>query len=204
MMHPRIAESLADELRRANPNSVTDTNFRKSKEKILLVPYLFRNLTSMNESQMTKLVRSVVNDERRQLQNTVASILHEAAVAANKTPKPTRAEMESADKLLKEGGKELSHINDPDFIADLEIVSSNIPMLRATIMNARDQAQKYLGSIIDKLCRTLLGSAHRIQHEDIQSPLKLEADQRREQAARQVARSLIQKVNSLSQSASSA
>ena len=158
----------------------------------------------MNESQKTKLVRSVVKDERRQSQNTLASILHEIAIPAAKTPMATQAEIESADKLLKEGGKESSLINDPDFIADLEIISSTIPMLRTTIMEARDQAQKYLRSIVDRLCRSIVSSAHRIQHEDIQAQLKLEADRRSEQATRQVGCSLIHKVNSLSQSSDSA
>jgi hypothetical protein len=203
MMHPRVAESLADELRRANSKSITDPSFRKSKEKILLVLYLFRNLPNLNESQITKLVRLVAKDERGQLQNTLASILHEIAMPADKTPKPTQAETQSANKLLKEGSNESSLINDPDFIADLGSVLSTIPMLRAAIMNARDQIQKYLGSIVDKLCRTLLGSAHRILHEDIQVQLKLEADRCSEQDTRGVGLSFIQKVNSLSQSSDS-
>jgi hypothetical protein len=204
MMHPRVAESLAAELRRTNSKSITDKSFRKSKEKILLVLYLFRNRINMNETQITKLVRSVAKDDRRQLQNTLASILHEIAMPADKTAKPTQAENQSADKLLKEGGNESSLINDPDFIADLETVSSTMPMLQATIMEARDQTQKYLGSIVDKLCRTLLSSAHRIQQEDIHVQLNLEADRRSEQGIREVGLSLIQKVNSLSESCNSA
>jgi len=41
-----------------------------------------------------------------QLQNTVASILHEIAMPADETLKPTQAEIQSVDKMLKEGGNE--------------------------------------------------------------------------------------------------
>jgi hypothetical protein len=179
-------------------------SFRKSKEKILLVLYLSRNLINMTETQITKLVRSVSKDDRRQLQNTLASILHEIATPADETSKPTQAEIQSADKMLKEGGNEPSLINDPDFIADLESISSTMPMLQETIMDAHDQVQKYLGNIVDKLCRTLLSSARRIQLDDIQVQLKLDADRRSEQDIREVGRSLIQKLNSLSESCDSA
>ena len=152
---------------------------------------------------MTKLVRSVSKDDRRQLQNTLASILHEIAMSADETPKPTQAETQNADKMLKEGGNESSLINDPDFIADFESVSSTMPVLQEIIMDAHDQVQKYLGNIVDKLCRTLLRSAWRIQLEDIQVQLKLDADRRSEQDIREVGRSLIQKINSLSESCDS-
>src|SRR6266511_814561 len=170
-MHPRIAESLTDELRQTSCKHISDKSFRKSKEKILLVLYLSRNLVNRTETQITKLVRSVSKDDRRQLQNTLASILHEIVMPANETPKPTQAETQSADKMLKEGGNESSLINDPDFIADLESISSTMPILREAIMDAHDQVQKYLGNIVDKLCRTLLSSAWRIQLEDIQVQL---------------------------------
>ncbi len=158
----------------------------------------------MSETQVTKLVQSVSKDDRRQLQNTLASILHEIAKPAVGTPKPTQAETQRADKMLKEGNNESSLIDDPVFIADLENVSSTMPMLQKTIVDAHDQAQKYLGNVVDTLCRTLLGSACRIQLEDIQVQLKLDADRRSEQDIREVRRSLIQKLNSLSESCDSA
>jgi hypothetical protein len=204
MMHPRIAESLTDELRRANCKHIIDQDFRKSKEKILLVLYLSRITISMTETQIAKLVRSVSKDHRRQVQNTLASILHEIAMPADETPKATQAETQCADKMLKEGANESSLISDPDFIADLESVSSTMPMLQETIMDAHDQVQKYLGNMVDKLCQTLLRSAWRIQLEDIRVQLKLDADRRSEQDIREVGRSLIQNLNSLSESCDSA
>lgn len=203
IMHPRIAESFTDELRRANCKHIIDKSFRKSKENILLVLYLSRNLINMTKTQITKLVRSVSKDNRRQLQNTLATILREIAMPADETPKPTQVETKSADKMLKEGSNESSLINDPDFIADLESVSSTMPMLQETIMDVHDQVQKYLGNIVDKLCRTLLSSARRIQLEDIKVQLKLDADRRSEQDICEVRRSLIQKLNSLSESCDS-
>ena len=202
-MHPRIAESFADELRRANCKHIIENRFRKSKEKILLVLYLSRNLVKTTEAQITKLIRSVSKDDRRHLQNTLASILREIAMPADETPKPTQAEIRNADKMLKEGGNESSLINDPNFIADLESISSTIPMFQETIMDAHDQAQKYLGNVVDKLCRTLFRYARQIQLEDIQVQLKLDADRRSEKYSREVGRSLIQKLNSLSESCDS-
>ena len=204
MMHPRIAESLNDELRRANCQRIIGENFRKSKEKILLVLYLSRNLINMTETQITKLVRSVSKDDRRQLQNTLSSIIHEIAVPADEIRKPTQAEIQRAEMMLKEGGNEFNLINDPDFIADLESVSSTMPMLQETIMDAHHQVQKYLGNIVDKLCRTLLNSARRIQLDDIQVQLKLDVDRRIEQGIREVGRSFVQKLNSLSELCDSA
>ena len=153
---------------------------------------------------MTKLVRSVSKDDKRQLQNTLASILHEIAMPADETLKPTQADTQSAIKMLREGRNESSLINDPDFIADLENVSSTVPILQERITDAHNQVQKYLGNIVDKLCRNLLSSARRIQLEDIQVQLKLDADWRSDQAIREVGRSLIQKLNSLSESCDSA
>jgi hypothetical protein len=202
-VHPRIAESFADELRRANCKHIIENRFRKSKEKILLVLYLSRNLVKTTEAQITKLIRSVSKDDRRHLQNTLASILREIAIPADETPKPTQAEIRNADKMLKEGGNESSLINDPNFIADLESISSTIPMFQETIMDAHDQAQKYLGNVVDKLCRTLFRYARQIQLEDIQVQLKLDADRRSEKYSREVGRSLIQKLNSLSESCDS-
>src|SRR5260221_1619284 len=106
MMHPRIADDFADELRQAKCQHITDNSFRNSKKKVLLVLYLSRTITNMTKTQITKLVRSVSKDERRQLQNTLASILHEIAMPADKTLKPTQAEMQSADKMLREGSNE--------------------------------------------------------------------------------------------------
>ena len=157
----------------------------------------------MTETQRTKLIRSVSKDDRRRLQNTLASILHEIAMPADETSKPTQAETQSADKMLKEGGNESSLINDLDFIADLESVSSTMPMLQEKIMDVHDQVQKYLKDIVDKLCRTLFGSARRIQLEDIQVQLKLYGERGSEQDIREVGRSLIQKLNSLSESCDS-
>ncbi|KAF8340910.1 hypothetical protein F5887DRAFT_1062589 [Amanita rubescens] len=203
-MHPQIAENFADELRRTNCKRIIDIRFRKSKEKILLVLYLSRNLINMTEAQITKLIRSVSKDDRRHLQNTLASILHEIAMPADETPKPTQAEIRNADKMLKDGVNESSLINDPNFIADLESISLAIPsMFQETIMDAHDQAQKYLESVVDKLCRTLFRSARYIQLEDIQAQLKLDADRRNEQDSRAAGRSLIQKLNSLSESCDS-
>jgi hypothetical protein len=191
---------LTDELRRANCKHITDNGFRNSKKKILLVLYLSRNSINMTKTQITKLIRSFSKDDRRQLQNTLASILHEIAMPdSDKTSKPTQAEMQSADKMLKEGSNESSLISDPDFIADLESVSSTMPMLQEPITDAHGQVQRYLGNIVDKLCRTLLGNARRIQLEDIRVQLQFEADRRNEQEIREVARSLIKKINSLSE-----
>ena len=201
-MHPRIGESLTYELRQANSKYIADTSFRKSKEQILLVLYLTRKLINMTETQMAKLVRSISKDDR-QLQIILASILHEIAMPADGTPKPTQAEAQRADIMLKEGRNESSLINDPDFIAHLESVSSSMPMLRKTIMDAHDRVQKFLGNIVDKLCRTLLNSARRIQREDVQVQLKLDADRRSEQDIREAGRSLIRKINSLTESSDS-
>jgi len=199
MMHPGIAASLKDELGRANCKRIMDESFIKSKAKILLVLYLSRNLINMTETQITKLVRSVFKDDRWQLQGTLASILHEIAMPADEKTKPTQAETQSADKMIKEGNNESSLINDPDFITDLGSISSIMPMLQKTIMDAHDQVQKYLEKIVDKLCRTLFGFAWRIQMEDIRLQLKLDVDRRSEQDIHEVGRSLIQKVNSLSE-----
>jgi hypothetical protein len=202
-VHPQIAENFADELRRANCKHIIDNRFRKSKEKILLVLYLSRNLINMTEAQKTKLIQSVSKDDKRNLQNTLAFILHEIAMPADKTPKPTQAEIRNTDKMLKEGGHESSLINDPNFIADLESISSTIPMFQEIIKDAHDQAQKYLENAVDNLCRTLFRSARHIQLEDIQAQLKFDADRRNEQDSREVGRSLIRKLNSLSTSCDS-
>ncbi|KAI9573409.1 hypothetical protein HD554DRAFT_2055827 [Boletus coccyginus] len=195
-IHPRIAENFTDELRRANCKTIIDESFRKSKEKILLVLYLSRNLISMTETQLMTLVRSVSKDNRRQLQTTLATILHEIATPAGEPSKPTSGEIRSADKMLKEGGDQPSLINDPNFITDLEDLSSTVPMLQEEIKVAKDQAQKYLRNAVDKLCRALLNSARRIQLEDIQAQLKIETDRCTEQEIREVGRSLIKKINS--------
>lgn len=100
--------------------------------------------------------------------------------------------------MLKEGGNEPSLINDPDFIADLEGLLTAMPVLQEAITAAKDQAQKYLGSVVEKLCRTLLASARRIQLEDTEAQLKLDAERRNEQGLRDAGRSLAQKINSLS------
>ncbi len=157
----------------------------------------------MTEAQTTKLIRSVSKDDRRHLQNTLASILHEIAMPADESFKPTQAEIRNADKMLKEGGNESSLINDPNFIADLESIPSIVPMFQETIKDAHDQAQKYLESVVDKLCRILFRSARHIQLGDIQMQLKLDADRRSEQDCREVGRSLIQKLNFLSESCDS-
>ena len=154
----------------------------------------------MTETQLTTLAGSVSKDNRRQLQTTLASILHEIATPADEPPKPTPAETRSADKMLREGGNESSLINDPDFIADLEGLSSTMSVLQGATKTAKDQAQRYLGNVVDKLCRALLISIRRIQLDDTQAQLKLEADRCSEQDIREAGRSLIQKINSLSES----
>ena len=137
------------------------------------------------------------------MQTTLASILHEIATPSDEPPKPTQAEIRSADKMIKEGGNEPSLISDPDFIADLESLSSTMPVLQEAIKTAKDDAQKYLGNVVDKLCRALLSSTRRIQLDDTQAQLKLEADRCSEQDIREVGRSLVQKMNSLSESCDS-
>ena len=203
-LHPGIAENFTDELRRVNCKNIIDESFRKSKEKILLALYLSRNLINLTETQRTALVRSVFKDIRRQLQAALATILHETASPADQPPKPTPAETKAAEKMLKDGANEPSLINDPAFIADLEnLLSTTMPLLQDAIKTAKDQAQKYLGNVVDRLCRTLISSARRIQLEDIQAQLKQEAVRRSEQDIREVGRSLIHKMNSLSQSCDS-
>jgi uncharacterized protein YciW len=134
------------------------------------------------------------------LQTTLASILHEIAMPADEPPKPTQPEIRSADKMIKEGGNEPSLIIDPDFIGDLESLSSTMPVLQEAIKTAKDHAQKYLGNVVDKLCRALLSSTRRIQLDDTLAQLKVEADRCSEQEIREVERSLVQKINSLSES----
>ncbi|KAF8549816.1 hypothetical protein OG21DRAFT_1447416 [Imleria badia] len=201
-IHPLIAETFSDELRQANCKNLIDESFRKSKGKILLVLYLSRILFNITETQLTTLAQSVYNDNKRQLQITLATILHEIETPADQPPKPTSVEMRSADKMLRDGGNETSLINDTDFVADLEDLSSTMPVLQEAIKVAKDQAQKYLGKVVDKLCRTLLDSARRIQLDDVKAQLKLEADRCSEQDIREMGRSLIQKMNSLSDSES--
>ena len=157
----------------------------------------------MTESQLTTLVGSVSKDNRQQLQTTLVSILHEIATPTDKPPKPTSAEIRSADKKLKDGGNEPFLINDSDFIADLESLSSTMPVLQEAIKTAKDHAQKYLGNIVDKLYWVLLDSTRRIQLDDIQAQLEREADRCSEQDIREVGRSVIQKMNSLSESCDS-
>ena len=130
-------------------------------------------------------------------------MLHEIATPADEPPKPTQAEIRSAEKMLKEGGHEPSLINDPDFIADLEGLSSTMPVLQEAIKAAKDDAQKYLGNVVDKLCRALLISTRRVQLDDTQAQLKLEVDRCSEQDIREVGRSLVQKMNSRSESCDS-
>ena len=149
------------------------------------------------EAHINTLIQSVFKDRKWQLPSILASILHEIATPADQPPKPTVAETRTAERLLKEGNNEPSLINDPDFIADLAATSSTIPVLREAITAAKDQAQKYLETIVDKLCRTLLLSTQRIQLEDIQAQVKLDAERRGEKELRDASRSLIEKINSL-------
>ena len=153
----------------------------------------------MTETQKTTLVQSVCKDNKKQLQTTLTAILHEIATPGDEPPKPTSAERLRAEKMLKEGGNEPSLVSDSDFIADLEGLFATMPLLQETIKATKDQAQKYLGSIVDRLCRTLISSIRRIQLDDIQTQLKLEAERRNEQDVREVGRSLIQKINTLSE-----
>ena len=157
----------------------------------------------MTETQLTTLVGSVSKDNRRRLRTTLASILHEIATPTGEPPKPTLAEIQSADKMLKEGYNEPSLINDSDFIADLESLSPTMPVLQEAIKTAKDHAQKYLGNIVDKLYWVLLDSTRRVQLDDTQAQLKREVDRCSEQDIREVGRSLIQKMNSLSESCDS-
>ena len=194
---------MTDELGRTNCKNIIDESFRKSKENILIVLYCSRNLVNITEPQLTTLVRTVFKDNRRRLQTTLASILHEIATPADEPPKPTSAEIRSADNILKEAYNEPSLINDPDFIVNLESLSSTVSVLQEAILIAKDQAQKYLGNVVDKLCRAVLDSTRRIQLDDTQAQLKLEADRCSEQNIHEAGRSLIQKINSLSQSCDS-
>ena len=196
-------ENLIEELRQANCKNIIDESFREAKAKILLILYLSRNLVNMTETQLATLVGSVSKDNRRRLQTNLASIIHEIATPMGEPPKPTSAEIRSADKMLKEGGNESSLINDSDFIADLESHSSTMPVLQEAIKTAKDHAQKYLGNVVDKLCCVLLNSARHIQLDDIQAQLEREADRCSEQDIREVGRSVIQKMNSLSKSCDS-
>ena len=157
----------------------------------------------MTETQKTTLVQLVCKDNKKQLQPTLAAILHEIAMPGDEPSKPTPTERLRAEKMLKDGGNEPSLISDPDFIADLEGLFSTMPLLGETIRAAKDQAQKYLGSVVNRLCGTLINSVRRIQLEDSQAQLKLKAGRRGERAAREVGRSLVQKVNSLSESCDS-
>ena len=170
---------------------------------ILLVLYFSWNLVNITSTQLTTLVRSVSKDNSQQLKTTLASILHEIATPADGPPKPTLAETRSADRMLREGSNEPSLINDPDFIADLESLSSTMPVLQEAIKTAKDHAQKFLGNVVDKLYRVLLDSTRRIQLDDTKAQLKLEADRCSEQEIREVGHSLIQKINSLSESCDS-
>jgi hypothetical protein len=133
----------------------------------------------------------------------LAFILHEIATPADEPPKPTLAEIRSADWMLREGGNEPSLISDPDFIADLESLSSTMPVLQEAIKTAKDHAQKFLGNVVDKLCGVLLYSTRCIQLDDTLTQLKFEADRNSEQDIREVGHSLIQKMNSLSESCDS-
>ena len=157
----------------------------------------------MTETQITKLVQSVFKDNKRQLQITLATIIHEIATPGDEPPELTSAEKQRAKKMLKEGGNEPSLINDPDFIADFEGLFSTMPPLGEAMKAAKDQAQKYLGSVVDRLCRILISSVRRIQLEDIQAKPKFKEERRSERAARKARRSLVQKVNSLSESCDS-
>ena len=157
----------------------------------------------MTETQTATLVESICKDNKKQLQTTLAAILREIAMPGDEPPKPTSAEKQRAEKMLKEGGDEPSLINDSDFIADLEGLFATMPLLQETIKAAKDQAQKYLETVVDRLCRTLITSTRRIQLDDIQTQLKLEAERRSEQDVREVGHSLIQKINSLSESCDS-
>ena len=67
-------------------------------------------------------------------------------------------ETRNADKMLKEDSNKLFLINDPDFVADLERLSFSMPVLQEALKAAKDQAQKYLGNVVDRLSQTLLMS----------------------------------------------
>ena len=157
----------------------------------------------MTETQTTTLIESICKDNKRQLQTILAAILHEIATPGDEPPKPTSAEKLRAEKMLKDGGNEPSLISDSDFIADLEGLFATMPLLQEIIKAAKDQAQKYLGSVVDRLCRALITSTRSTQLDDIQAQLKLEAERRSEQDVREVGHSLIQKINSLSESCDS-
>ena len=130
----------------------------------------------MTETQLTTLVRSVSKHNRQQLQTNIATILHGIAMPEDDLPRPTSAETRNADKMLKEDSNELSLINDPNFVADLERLRCG--------QAVSDPPYVY--------------PSHTTS--DIQAQLKLEADRSSGQDIREAGHSLIQKVNSLAQS----
>jgi hypothetical protein len=119
----------ADELRGAHRKNIIDENFRRSKEKILLVLYLLRNLITATEAQLTVVVLSVFRDTKRTLHSTLASTLNAIATSTERSARPTQAETARAEKMLKDGGREPSLIGDADFVADLETLSCKIVAL---------------------------------------------------------------------------
>ncbi|KIJ61761.1 hypothetical protein HYDPIDRAFT_115585 [Hydnomerulius pinastri MD-312] len=205
LIHRRIAENLTDELKKADPKSILNSDFRTLKEKILAISFLFRKLENSNQVQLLLLAESILQNPKRQSQTILTSILRElrevAPVQDNIPPKSASASAYSrdAEKLLKEAYTECSLISDADYISDLENLSRAIPIVREAVDAAKKMAQNYLGNLAEKLSKKLLKMARRIQQEDAETQLKLAVDGRSDQVIRELGVSLIQRINLSSQ-----
>ncbi|KAF9231528.1 hypothetical protein BU15DRAFT_34482, partial [Melanogaster broomeanus] len=190
---------------RADPKSIRSPDFRTLKEKILAIGSLSRKLENLTQAQLLMLTQSVLQEPKRESQNTLASILRERheAVAQEQDSlplKPPSAYTREADTLLKEAYTDCSLINDADCMSDLENISREMPLLREAVASAKKMAQEYLADLAEKLPKKLLKMARRVQQSDTETQLKLEFDARKDQQIRDVNVSLIQRINSLSQS----
>ncbi|KAG9308118.1 hypothetical protein JVU11DRAFT_12470 [Chiua virens] len=197
-IHSQLAANIADEVCKADCTNINEEIFRKSKEKILRVLHLSKRLGIKSGSQLTRLTHSVLNDGNKKFHSTLATIHHEIAMQANPSTKSTVIDRRSIWEILRESRNEVSLASDPDFTADLEHLKSTMPALQDAIAAARDQAQEYLESIVDKICRVLFDSLPCIQQEGMQEQPNFEVDYPMKQDLC-VGRSLILMVNSQSQ-----
>ncbi|KAH7882014.1 hypothetical protein F5I97DRAFT_1939518 [Phlebopus sp. FC_14] len=202
-LHPRIAEQVREELRKADLKKVRDQEFKRLKGQVLFISFLARKLNRLDHVQKgwSALIDAVLHDDLKQAKNTLIGIVREVAPLTERyswtlAPWETRY----AEKLIKEADEEFLRSSDEAFVSELDHISDRLPVLLEAVGAVKESLKAHFESVAQRLSRKLTHVALRIQEEDCSKQIQMDAATRSERVLYDLANSLVRKINASSNS----
>ena len=177
---PKINELLRKGILDAKLGTIKFQDFKTLKERLIVIDVLLTKVDGLDQTHRLELIQLVLDGDLQRVES-ILDRPHEPK------PKPNPWSFSNIRSIFYEkdssAGRDAhsaersivaDRTSDVDFLSRLNVISTYDTLLQSAVAEARNLAQNHFDTIISKLLKKLVPSAHRIQQEEFMKLIQSE------------------------------